>query len=82
MQEPESGVIQVHAVVANDGRLVVVLEFPDGHQRLLDRDAAVAFSLTVLNAAGRLFPTAAEFSRTIDQVRGVIEPMRAAPGIQ
>jgi hypothetical protein len=74
MQQPESGVIQAHAIVADDGRLLVVLEWPDGSQRLVDRDVAVGFALTVLAAAARLYPTAAEFSRTIDAARShVIE---------
>jgi hypothetical protein len=82
MQEPESGVIQAHAVIANDGRLLVILEFPDGQQRMLDRDAAVALGVTLLNVSSRLFPNAAEFSRTVDETRGMIQPLEPVPAVQ
>jgi hypothetical protein len=82
MQEPESGVVQAHAVIGDDGRLLVVLEWPNGEKRVLDRDVAVAHSLAVLNAAAKLFPNAAEFSKTIDLAREVVRPMQPPESIQ
>jgi hypothetical protein len=72
----EKGMTLVNAVVADDGRLVVTVEWPDGQFRVLDRDEAVLLSLTLLQSAGRLFPTLSAFSETITAARGKIEPMQ------
>src|SRR5262245_17811557 len=77
IREPH-GVVSVQAVVANDGRLLVNLEWPDGQTHLLDRDEAVVLSLTMLSAASRLFPSANEFRKTIDYARGQIENLHPA----
>ena len=82
MREPESGAILAHAVIADDGRLMVILEFSDGHQRLLDRDAAVAAAITLLNVSSRLFPNAEEFSKAVNETRGKVQQFEAAPGVQ
>ena len=75
----QDGMLQVNAIVANDGRLVVHIEFPDGHLQMLDRDEAVGFSLTVLQAAASLFPSVSEFSNTIAAARGAIQTLHPAP---
>jgi hypothetical protein len=75
------GMVSVQAVIANDGRLLVNVEWPDGQTHLLDRDEAVALSLTMLSAAARLFPSASEFRKTIDYARGTIEHLHPA-GLQ
>jgi hypothetical protein len=81
MQQREEMTI-VNSVVDSNGRLVVTVEWPDGQFRVLDRDEAVGFSLTVLNAAARLFPTAEEFSHTIAFARGKIENLHPSNTLQ
>ena len=76
--QSKQGMTMVNAVVANDGRLVVVVEWPDGTSRLLDRDEAVLLSLTMLKAASHLFPSATEFGQSIDAARGKVEPLHPA----
>lgn len=76
------GMTLVNAIVANDGRLVVSVEWPDGQFRVLDRDEAVLLSLTMLNMAGHLFDTVAEFSQTIQQARSRIESLHPSSTLQ
>jgi hypothetical protein len=76
------GMTIVNAIVANDGRLVVTIEWPDGQFRVLDRDEAVLLSLTMLNTAGSLFGTVAEFSETIKQARSKIDPLHPCSTLQ
>jgi hypothetical protein len=80
--QAKSGVTIVNAVAANDGRLVVTVEWPDGQFRVLDRDEAVLLSLSMLNSAGRLFATVDEFSQTIEQARTQIEPLHPSSTLQ
>jgi len=65
MPEDRPYVTQIHAVIAKDGRPVVVAEWPDGTQILFERDEAVRFSVTMLASAAKLFPTASEFSNIV-----------------
>jgi hypothetical protein len=76
------GMTIANAIIASDGRLLVQVEWPDGQFRVLDRDEAVLLSLTILNTAGRLFDTVAEFSETIKQARGKIEPLQPCSTLQ
>jgi hypothetical protein len=72
----------IQAVIGDDGRLLVTVEWPDGQSRVLDRDEAVLLSLNLLDAASRLFETAAEFAGTIKQARGKIEPLEPCSTVQ
>jgi hypothetical protein len=75
----QDGVVQCKGVISNDGRLLVVVEWPDGQMRLFDRDEAVGLSLMMLNAASALFPNATEFGRTLDLARYGLFDLQPAP---
>jgi hypothetical protein len=81
MQQGEKMTL-VNAIVANDGRLVVTIEWPDGQFRVLDREEAVLLGLTTLNMAGRLFDTVAEFSQSVEHARGKIESLHPCSTLQ
>ena len=85
MQEQSADqMTQVMAVIGSgkdDGRLLLVVEWPDGFSRVLDRDEAVILALTILKTASSLFSSKAELSSTIAEAQGKIEPLHPA-GVQ
>jgi hypothetical protein len=78
----EDEVIGVHAVIASDGRQLVVEERADGTSRIYDRDEAVVHGLALMTAASHHFQTAAEFSRTVEHARSEIVPMQVSNSLQ
>ena len=78
----KDGVVRVTAVVANDGRLVCVASWPDGYERVFDRDEMVAFCITGLKSAASLFPTAEEFAHNVNIARQNILNLHPGGGIQ
>ena len=75
------GIIQVIAVIANDGRPVVVVEWPSGDMQMVERDEAVLLGLTMLSVAAQLFPSAEQFGEKIAHARGQIANLHPA-GLQ
>jgi hypothetical protein len=80
--QKQDEVIGINAVIGNDGRLLVVVEWADGTSRTFDRDEAVVHALAMLNAASHLYQTAAEFSRTVEHARSQIFPMQVSQSLQ
>ena len=71
MQQP-TGVMQVHAVIADDGRRVIILEWPNGDQLMFDRDEAIKTGLSMVSTASRLFGSVQEFERHFADARSAI----------
>jgi hypothetical protein len=72
----------VNAVIANDGRLVVTVEWTDGLSRVLDRDEAVRLGISLLAQAAHLFKTADEFSASIAHARSDLQPLHPSSILQ
>ena len=76
------GVTQCKALITDDGRLVVVTQLEDGTMYALDRDETVALALAQLSAAARLYPSAKEFTDSVDFARAQIEDLHTPATVQ
>ena len=70
------GIMQVHAVRANDGRGVILLEWPNGDQLMFELGEAAHTALSMLRAAAKLFPTAQEYERYIAAAQADVFTLR------
>jgi hypothetical protein len=72
----------VTAGSTNEGRLVVVVEKPDGQGIWFDRDEAVAVGLSLLQMAGRLYDTLDQFASMMDYARRNLETLHGVAKLQ
>ena len=77
MQTESKRVMRFMAIRTEDDRHFVCFEGPDGTKMVLEPDQAVAAAINLLQVASRLYPSASEFSATIDRARS--ESFRQSP---
>jgi len=73
--QKEKYVTEVTAVIANDGRGVIVIQWPDGQQQLVERDEALRLFVTGLGAVSALYRTPEEFKTCVDLARAEAIPL-------
>jgi hypothetical protein len=74
--------IIVRPEVAADGRLIIIVAWPDEQTRVLDRDEAVILGVYLLNHAARQFGHPAEFAGMVEHAKDVLQNGGHPPAVQ